>query len=309
MISRRNIRVKVMQTLYTLSTFDGDVKPGEPQRLLQKHFDGSKDLFQYFLFFIAEVALYAEQSSYNRSSKHLPTQEDLNVNTKIAGNELLWRLKEEPSIKSEWERAKPQLRIDKDVVKKTYQQLAESEEYKKYITTPSRERASEKAILEYIFEELLLPNENFISHLEELYSNWEDDGEMVVQLIKGSLQKPGSADLTQFIAGDKHLFAKNLLSTVLEKNDHLQEYIFPKLKNWDAERIAALDMILMKMGVAELLYFETIPPKVTINEYIELAKEYSTDQSGQFVNGILDNIHHDLVREDKLHKTEFKKRG
>jgi N utilization substance protein B len=84
------------------------------------------------------------------------------------------------------------------------------------------------------------------------------------------------------------------------------ELILPRLKNWDAERIATLDMILMQMGIAEFLFFETIPPKVTINEYIDLAKDYSTPQSGQFVNGILDNIHKDLLREDKLHKINFK---
>ena len=83
--------------------------------------------------------------------------------------------------------------------------------------------------------------------------------------------------------------------------------IIPKLKYWDPERIALLDMVLMKMGVSEFLYFETIPPKVTINEYIDLAKDYSPQQSGQFVNGILDNIHKELVQQGKLHKTDFKK--
>ena len=84
------------------------------------------------------------------------------------------------------------------------------------------------------------------------------------------------------------------------------EFIRPRLKNWDAERIAVLDMILMRMGVCELLYFETIPPKVTINEYIDLAKDYSTPQSGQFINGLLDSIHKDLIKDDKLQKTTFK---
>ena len=98
----------------------------------------------------------------------------------------------------------------------------------------------------------------------------------------------------------------NLLKTVLEKNEYCLEIIKPKLKNWDSERIAALDMILMKMGVCELLYFETIPTKVTINEYIDLAKEYSTEQSGHFVNGILDNIHKELAAENKIIKKNFK---
>src|SRR5439155_14626226 len=105
---------------------------------------------------------------------------------------------------------------------------------------------------------------------------------------------------------EKWDFAKTLLLTVAEKSEHLESFIIPKLKNWDPERIALLDMILMKMGVAEFVYFETIPPKVTINEYIDLAKEYSTPQSGQFVNGILDNIHKDLVRDEKMHKINFK---
>jgi transcription antitermination protein NusB len=114
-------------------------------------------------------------------------------------------------------------------------------------------------------------------------------------------------DFGVIVSGDKAQFARELLKTVLEKQEHLETYIFPKLKNWDAERIAALDMILMKMGVAEFLYFETIPPKVTINEYIELAKDYSTQQSGQFINGILDSIHKELLQQNKLNKTDFKK--
>lgn len=307
MISRRNIRVKVMQTLYTLATLEDNVKPGEPQRLLQKHFDQSKDLLQYFLYFLSEVASYAETDSYNRSSKHLPSSEDMNVSTKIAGNELLWKIKEDAAIKHEWVASKPEQRIDKELVKKLYIQLANADIYKRYIATPARDAASEREILEYILEQVMLTSEAFISHLEENYSNWDDDGEMIVQMVKGYLQKPGAYDISQFISGDKLQFAKSLLSTVLDKDQHLEEYIFPKLKNWDSERIASLDMILMKMGVAEFLYFETIPPKVTINEYIELAKEYSTQQSGQFVNGILDNIHKELVQQNKLHKTDFKK--
>ncbi|HVG40722.1 MAG TPA: transcription antitermination factor NusB [Chitinophagaceae bacterium] len=307
MISRRNIRVKVMQTLYTLSTLDNNVKPGEPQKLLQKHFDGSKELLQYFIYFITEVAAYAERDSFNRSGKHLPTEADLNVNTKIAGNELLWKIKEDLSLKAEWDRRNPEQRLDKDLVRKLYSKLVATDKYKNYIANPSRDKKTEKEIIDFIFEELLLPDEDFIAHLEEHFNNWDDDGEMVVQLVKAYLQKPGASDFGQFISADKALFAKSLLATVLEKDAQLEEFIFPKLKNWDSERIASLDMILMKMGVAEFLFFETIPPKVTINEYIELAKEYSTQQSGQFVNGILDNIHKELAGQDKLHKTDFKR--
>ncbi len=307
MISRRNIRVKVMQTLYTVSTLDKDVVTGEPQRLLQKHLNESKSLLHYVLFFITEVAAYAEKDSYKRSGKHLPSEADLNVNTKIAGNQLLWQIKEDARLKGEWNILKPHLFIDKELVRKLYIQLADSIEYKRYILTPARDAKSEKEIVRFIFEELLLPNEAFISHLEEVYTNWDDDSEMTVQLVKNYLQKPAGVDLTQFISLEKLQFAKNLLATVVEKQAYLDSFILPKLKNWDAERLATLDMILMRLGIAEFLFFETIPPKVTINEYIELAKEYSTEQSGQFVNGILDGIHKELMQEGKMLKTDFKK--
>ncbi|MGZ3839844.1 MAG: transcription antitermination factor NusB [Flavisolibacter sp.] len=307
MISRRNIRVKVMQTIYSLSTLEQGMKPGEPVKLLQGHFDESKELFIYLTYFLAEVAAYAERDSYVRSGKHLPSREDLNVNTKIAGNELIWKIKEDPSFQKEVARLKPAQHLDKELVKKIYLQLAETSEYRQYISTNERNPKDEKAILEFIIDELLLPNEVFISHLEEHFMNWDDDADMVIQLLEGILQKPGVINFSEVMSADKWNFAKSLITTVLEKQEHLESFIVPKLKNWDAERIALLDMIIMKMGVAEFLYFETIPPKVTINEYIDIAKEYSTQQSGQFVNGILDNIHKELVQQDKLHKTDFKK--
>jgi N utilization substance protein B len=296
-----------MQTIYTLSTLEQAVKPEEPVKLLQKHFDQSRDLLLYLGYFLTETAGYAERDAYVRSSKHLPTLEDLNVNTKIAGNELLWKIREDPSFQSGIGRLKPDQLIDRELVRKIYQQLTESAPYKAYIQSSERKSKEEKEILEYLFNELILHDEVFISHLEEIFMNWDDDSDMVVQVMRNVLQKPGSVDFKEVISADKWEFAKTLLYTVLDKKDHLETFIVPKLKNWDAERIAALDMIIMKMGVAEFLYFETIPPKVTINEYIDIAKEYSTQQSGQFVNGILDNIHKELVQQGKLHKTDFKK--
>lgn len=307
MITRRNIRVKVMQTIYTLSTLEEEAKPGEPVKLLQKHFEQSKELLVYLTYFLTEVAGYAETDSHQRRSKHLPSQHDLNVNVKLAGNEVIWKIREEASYQTEAGKASTGLRIDKDLVRKVYGQLAETPEYKIYINGAERNGKAEKDILEFTLENLMLHNELFTSHIEEIFTNWSDDGEMVIPVLVSLLQKPGSVNFSGLLTPDKWEFAKNLLTTVLEKGKHLESLIVPKLKNWDPERIAALDMIIMKMGVAEFLYFETIPPKVTINEYIDISKEYSTLQSGQFVNGILDNIHKELVSTDKLHKRDFKK--
>ena len=307
MISRRNIRVKVMQTVYTLSTLETELKPGEPIKLLQRHFEQSKDLLTYLTYFLTEVARYAETDAHVRSNKHLPTKEDLNVNTKIAGNEILWKIKENASFQQAVVKSKPDLKIDKELVKKIYHRLAESPLYREYMVVKERNQNQERELLEFILNDLLLADEIFISHLEEYFINWDDDADMIILTLKNALQKTSSANFADVITPDKWDFAKTLLTTVLEKEKHLESYIVPKLKNWDPERIAAIDMIIMKLGVAEFLYFETIPPKVTINEYIDIAKEYSTQQSGQFVNGILDNIHKELVQQNNLHKIDFKK--
>ena len=296
-----------MQTLYTIATTETETKPGDAVKILQKHFEQTRQLFIYLTYFLSEVATYAETDAHNRSGKHLPTFEDLHVSTKIVGNEIVSKIHADASFKEFVTKDKPQHLLDKELVKRIYHELLEAKEYKKYISSEQRDKKEEREILELILDKFLLNKENFLSHIEDNFSNWEDDGEMVVQLLVNYLQKPGSYNFKEMISEEKLKFAKSLLQTVQEKTELLESFVIPKLKNWDPDRIALLDMILMKMGVAEFLFFETIPPKVTINEYIDLAKEYSTSQSGQFVNGILDNIHKELVQQGKMQKVDFRK--
>jgi transcription antitermination protein NusB len=312
MISRRNIRVKVMQTIYNETLLEGEKERApkdNPLTILNKHFDNTRSLMVYLIWFLTEIPRYSEKLAHQRASKHLPTKEDLALNTKIAGNEMLWKILNDAALKEQFAKDKPQLRSDEELIRKIYLELIEKGEYKKYIAIQSRTKDDETAIMEFILNDMMLANEAFTSHVEEIYSNWDDDGEMLIQLLVNYMHKPGHFNFKDMLGADKRGFAESLTKTVIEKSVHLQELIIPKLKNWDPERIALLDMILMKMGVAEFLYFETIPPKVTINEYIDLAKEYSTVQSGQFVNGILDNIHKELVQQGKMQKIDYKKGG
>ncbi len=295
-----------MQTLYSIDSMSGDLKPGEAATILTKKIEQSRQLLTYLLYFLTEVARYAEADARQRASKHLPTAEDLNINTKIAGNELLWKILEEPSYKKAVTDLKPGNLIDTELLKKVYQQLAASPEYAEYIEVQGRDKKAEKEMLAFIFSNLMLPNESFIAHVEEHFINWDDDAEMMQQLVLNYLQKPSHYNLNEILSADKWEFAKGLLQTVIDKKELCMELIKPKLKNWDADRIASLDMIILQMGVCEFLFFETIPTKVTINEYIDLAKEYSTVQSGQFVNGLLDNIHKELSAANKIQKKSFK---
>ncbi len=296
-----------MQTLYVVQTSNQTDKPVDPQKILKQHFNQSRSLLVYLIQFITEIARYAEKDAYKKSHKFIPTEKDLNINTKLAGSGLLWQILEDNNFKEQQKKEKPELQIDEELIKKTYNQLVTTREYIHYISVNQQSRQEDRKIFEYILNDLMLGNEDFISHIEELYSNWDDDGEMVAQLLAGYLHKPGSLNLQQMVSADKERFASDLLRTVLEKEDFLLQLISPKLKNWDPDRIALLDMVIMKMGVSEFLFFETIPPKVTINEYIDLAKEYSTAQSGHFVNGILDNIHKELTQQGKLKKVAYRK--
>lgn len=297
-----------MQTLYGCnSESDQNSKTPSPSKNLDQHFNQTRSLFVYLLYFITQIARYAEKDAHKKARKFIPSATDLNVNTKLAGSNLLWQMLEDKLLDEQFKKDKPEHIIDEDLVKKIYNKLTQTTEYKNYISITQQSKSEDRKIFEFILEHYLLDNEEFIAHIEELYSNWNDDGEMLAQLVQGYINKPGSVEFNKLISQDKYRFAQDLLKTVLEKNDYLLQFISPKLKNWDPERIALLDMVIMKMGVAEFLYFETIPPKVTINEYIDLAKEYSTAQSGHFVNGILDNIHKELVNDGKLRKTEYKK--
>ena len=130
-----------------------------------------------------------------------------------------------------------------------------------------------------IFGTIILESESTLEYIDEHFSNWEDEGEMMIGFVLDYLQKPGAIDFMDLVGTEKMKFANDLLQTAIEKKGYTEEVIKPKLNNWDMERIAVIDMILLRLGVCELLYFDTIPTKVTINEYIDLAKDYSTEQS------------------------------
>ena len=295
-----------MQALYSIESMNNETGPGEALQILKQNIEQSRHLFTYLAYFIIEVARFAEKDAAQKARKHLPSANDLNINTKIAGNEVIWAILENASFKKSLAHFKITYLIDDELVRKLYLSLISSTEYKEYTALQSRDKKSEKKILEYIFGNLMLPEENFISDVEEKFIHWDDDADMMIVLMNGLLQKPAAFNFEEMVSKEKMDFAIELLECVIDKKEYSLELIKPKLKNWDAERIASLDMILMQMGVCEFLYFETIPPKVTINEYIDLAKEYSTEQSGHFVNGILDNIHKELIAQNKIHKKNFK---
>lgn len=293
-----------MQLIYAIeSSEDASINSS---KYLDTYLRNTEKLFIFLLYFINEVALYARKDAIIRASKNLPTAEDLQVSTKIAFNTLLEQLRANKEFEQQIKETKPHLIESSEMVRNIYVQLIQTPAYLEYIAKPERDKKSERDILLFLFTNVLLPNEYFQSFMEDQFSNWNDDADMMSILITGYFKKPSSYHFKEIISKEKQVFAHELLQTTLEKKEAAIELIKPRLKNWEAERIATLDMILLRMGVCELLYFETIPSKVTINEYIDIAKEYSTDQSGQFINGILDNIHKELLQKQQINKIDFK---
>ena len=133
-----------MQTLYTLDSLENFSKPGEPQKILQQHFNQTRSLLIYLSWFLTEVARYAETESHKRASKHLHSSDDLNVNTKIAGNDVLWKMLEDPALKEQFEKEKPQQKSDPELIRKVYLDMVETAEYKTYAASKSRDKQEER---------------------------------------------------------------------------------------------------------------------------------------------------------------------
>ena len=303
MISRRNIRVKVMQTLYTLASLEHGAQgnKGAADRILNDKLEQVLDIFTVSVLYTLRIAQYAETDAQQRSNKYLPSAADMNVNTQISANTFVLKTLENASFKERIKNNKLERFIDEDWVKKIFQIIDKSEEYERYIAAKTHTAAEEKEIIRYIWEQVMA-NENLMSHFTDELPGWEDDSELIAMLMQNFYKDNAKVNFLNALSGEKKEYAHDLLQAVIDKEAYCMEFIEPKLNNWDKERVALIDLLLFRMGVCEFLYFPTIPTKVTINEYIDIAKQYSTPQSGQFINGVLDNILKDLTKENKINK-------
>ncbi len=308
MISRRNIRIKVFQTIYELGQQFDQVNPQLPSKVLDDKIRETSALLAaitHLMFLLTEyVLIHANQ----KASKLMASREDLNVNTKLAGNTIIQQLKKNNSFSEVVKIHKISGLFDDELIKKLFQFLIESDAYKQYVLSEERTSKEEKEILQFILDNCIFSNEIASSYISEKFLCWYNDADMLQAWMDKLLTNPSGFQFNRLISADKLEFAHELIKAYYEKKDIVFTLIEPKLVNWDADRVALIDLILLHLGICEMLYFNTIPVKVTINEYIDLAKSYSTLQSGQFVNGLLDNVHKDLVKENKLHKETFSKK-
>ena len=294
MLSRRNIRVKVMQVLYALSRkATEDATARAASQYYQQLVNDSFKLYLFNLLAFVRVAEYARQDKIRRDGKLRPSEADRAFSAKLADNPLLQSLMKNYDLTNAHSKYKLGQMLDADLIRNLYIDFSKEEAYQKYIYEQGDSTEEHIAIYLELYR-FLINSETFMSMAEDHFPLWMDDKSLVVGAMKKTLKAlPVAGDfLDAYLPPDETVkeFGESLLHKVQDADEELLGIIEPSLKNWDAERVAVLDMIILKMALAEFLYFSSIPTKVTLNEFVEISKLYSTDKSKDFVNGILDRL-------------------
>lgn|SRR5690554_705231 len=308
MISRRIIRTKVLQVLYAYYT-SADQSLSNTEKELFHCIRKTYDLYHFLLLLVIEISDYAKERIEIRRNKHQPTFDDLHPNTKFISNQVIQQLEQNKKLKTYLEQSKLSWVNHPELIKELYQFLVESDIYKAYMEDPERSFLNDRKFIEKVFNNIILVTEDVHEVLEEQSIYWNDDIEFVVTMIIKTLKKfhPHSDSdqnlMPMFKDEDDREFAKNLLRRSIIDHDEIRALIKEHSSNWDLDRIAFMDILIMQLAITEFLYFPSIPTKVTMNEYIELSKFYSTEKSRNFINGILDKTLKDLKKLDKINKT------
>ncbi|MEP1487701.1 MAG: transcription antitermination factor NusB [Algibacter sp.] len=308
MLNRRHIRVKVMQTIYAFKGGESDDFSAN-QKFLLFSIDNMYNLYLLIVSILIEVQKRAESDIGKKQKKHLATDEDKNPNRKFVNNELLKKLKENFNLQDDLERHQvTNWDLDQEYIDVLFKAIVASDLYKDYMQTRVSDFKEDKNFIIDIFKDVIAPNEKLYDYIEDKNLTWLDDLPTVNTTILKLLRKVKATSIDSHFTPklykdieDKQ-FAINLFKKTLLNKTALNDEIALKTKNWDSDRIANVDYVLLQMAICELKNFSSIPVKVTINEYLEIAKEYSTPKSSIFINGILDKLVKEYESSDTLNK-------
>lgn len=306
MINRRHIRVKVMQSVYAMiKSYDDDVLKEE--KFIKHSIKRMFDLYVLLLDLLVEVQKLAEEKQKISKKKYLATKEDLSPNRKFVENKLIKKIAESTSLTlykeaqnlDNWSK-------DDEYIKIIWDLLQNSDLFSDYLNSLEDSFNSDKDFVVAFFKEIVAPNVKLAEYFEGENITWVDDIPFVNTWVVRSLskQKPSNAFKlgSLYKNQDDEDFVSDLFKKVILNHHSFENDIKIHTPNWETDRIADMDMILIKMGVCEFLNFPFIPTKVSINEYIEIAKDYSSEKSGYFVNGVLDKLSREFLKDKKIVK-------
>ena len=314
MLSRRILRTKVLQALYAFIQSE-DEQIDVAEKNLLKSIDSIYDLYIYQLSIILELVDFIKQRQEENKLKHLPTEEDLHPNTKFVDNRFVKQLTDNKYFKLKYNQLKVNWSDEQEMFRQLYNTIKESKTYEKYARSfDNYPYESDKKFILNVFRKIIINDDNIYNYFEDKNIHWGDDFYDVAFLVVKTIEdfKPETTEdypLPDLFNNDGIInpsddvtFVKQLFRKTIIHSKEFEVLISKKAKNWEVDRIAVIDMIILKMALTEFIEFPAIPIRVTMNEYIDIYKEYSTEKSRSFINGILDKMAKDLNRSHKINK-------
>lgn len=307
MISRRHIRIKVMQSVYALQTQKSDNLATE-ESFIRHSIDKSFELFAAEIQLLVELQKLAEKLYQVSLNNHEKLKTGSKPNATFVNNKLIQVFKESSSLSTFIEENNVTLwEYHDEYVRIIYDLMLEWDEYKKYLLLSNPSFGEDQKFIKKLFTEIIAPNDKLGEFYEDTFMGWSDDLPFVnswtLKVIKDLKENDRFILPRLYKNTEDEEFAVQLFRKVVLNANSFEEEIVKKTPNWDIERIAEMDVILISMGIAEFLEFPSIPVRVSMNEYIEIAKDYSTEKSGYFINGVLDKIQKDFSEAKRLQKS------
>ncbi len=308
MLTRRHIRVKVLQSVYAYNQRENpDI--GTQEKFLSYSIEQMKDLYLLLLQLLVAVQGQAENYLSKSQQKHLATAIEKDPSRTFVDNKIIKLIASNPVFSDIIKNKKLDYwSMDDEYVKIIFKELRHTDWYSDYLEKKETDFKEDQKFVLRLYKEIIAPNEKLYEYLEDKRLTWIDDFPIVNTAIVKMLSKLSEKNASTLLVPELYKneedrdFPLQLFRKVILNEEKLNKSIEGKTPNWDKERIADVDLIILKMGIAEFLFFPSIPIRATINEYLEVSKEYSTPKSSIFVNGILDKLVKELMEEGKLNK-------
>ncbi|MCQ2976076.1 MAG: transcription antitermination factor NusB [Bacteroidales bacterium] len=307
MISRRILRIKVLQTIYSYYQ-GGDLDIAKSEKELNYSIQRSYDLYFFLMQLGIEVVDYAQNRIEAAKQKLLPTENDLNPNLRFVNNKLIQQFRENTNLAEHIQKNKLSWNNNPELIKRLYKDLSESEQFIEYMSADKSSYDLDKKIIAFFYEQIVCECDLLYQTLETLSIYWIDSVEFIISMVLRSISKfkigyeASYPLLPMFKNPEDKAFGIKLFRGTIAKNEQYRQIISENTKNWDIERIAFFDILILETAICEIEQFPEVPLKVTFNEYIEIAKNYSTSKSCVFINGVLDKIVNILREQKKINK-------
>ncbi|HET9571965.1 MAG TPA: transcription antitermination factor NusB [Bacteroidales bacterium] len=308
MINRALIRIKVVQMVYAYYQSDSkDLAKAEKEFF--HSIEKAADLYHYLLQLIQAVTDFAYQRLDAARNKYLPSEEEKNPNTRFIDNAFVAQLAKNKLLNTYLNNTKMSWVNHEAFVKNIYESILASDFYLEYMNAPESSYEADQEIWRKIFKSILQKSEELPEVLEEQNIYWNDDLEIILTFVmktikRFKLENGANQELLPMFKDDEdRKFASDLFCTTIRNRDKYRALIDEAVKNWEIERLAMMDLLILQVALAEIMDIDGVPVNVSLNEYIDIAKSYSTQKSGLFVNGTLDHIVTELRKENKLFKS------